>query len=105
MIQDHARARNLDSRSPDTASFEDIRRFQLHVAASGVGVGVINRTASALRFFFRVTLGRYAIVEHTHFIHEPRKLARMMGGDVTVTSEPGKGSVFTVCRPVGPDMN
>jgi hypothetical protein len=41
-------------RSPDTASFEDIRRFQLHVAASGVGVGVINRTASALRFFFRV---------------------------------------------------
>src|SRR5206468_12187341 len=74
LIQDHARARNLDSRSPDTASFEDIRRFQLHVAASGVGVGVINRTASALRFFFRVTLGRYAIVEHTHFIHEPRKL-------------------------------
>jgi integrase/recombinase XerD len=27
-----------------------------------------------LRFFFRVTLKRYDIVEHTHFIHEPRKL-------------------------------
>ena len=60
-------------RSPDTATFEDVRRYQLHLAASGVGVPTINQTVSTLRFFFRVTLRRYDIVEHAHFIHEPRK--------------------------------
>jgi site-specific recombinase XerD len=71
-------------RSPDTASFEDIRRFQLHVAASGVGAGAINRNVSALRFFFRVTLKRYAIVEHTHLIHEPRKLPVVLSPEEVV---------------------
>ena len=61
-------------RSPDTASFEDVRRYQLHLASSGVGVPTINQTVSTLRFFFRVTLKRHEIVEHTHVIHEPRKL-------------------------------
>ena len=61
-------------RSPDTASFEDVRRYQLHLAASGVGVPTLNQTVSTLRFFFKVTLKRQDIVEHTHVIHEPRKL-------------------------------
>jgi integrase/recombinase XerD len=61
-------------RSPDTATFEDVRRYQLQLAASGVGVASINQTISTLRFFFRTTLKRHDIVEHTHFIREPRKL-------------------------------
>ena len=71
-------------RSPDSASFEDIRRFQLHVSARGVGAGAINRNVSALRFFFRVTLKRYAIVEHTHLIHEPRKLPVVLSPEEVV---------------------
>ena len=61
-------------RSPDTASFEDVRRYQLHLVTSGVGVPTVNQTVSTLRFFFRITLKRHDILEHTHFIHEPRKL-------------------------------
>jgi integrase/recombinase XerD len=61
-------------RSPNTASFEDVRRYQLHLAASGVGVPTINHTVSTLRFFFKVTLGRSEIENYTQFVRQPRKL-------------------------------
>src|SRR5207244_107572 len=61
-------------RSPHTASFEDVRRYQLHLATSGAGVPTLNQSVSTLRFFFRVTLRRADIVNHTQFVHEPRKL-------------------------------
>jgi site-specific recombinase XerD len=61
-------------RSPDTANLEDVRRFQLHLAENGAQAPLLNHTVSALRFFFRVTLGRHDIIEHTTFIREPRKL-------------------------------
>jgi integrase/recombinase XerD len=65
-------------RPPDTASFEDVRRFQLHLAESGADTPTVNHTVSALRFLFRVTLKRYAIVEYTHFVREPRKLPMVL---------------------------
>ena len=43
-------------RSPDTATAEDVRRFQLHQREYGVGESVIGATVSALRFLFGVTL-------------------------------------------------
>jgi integrase/recombinase XerD len=61
-------------RSPDTATFEDVRRFQLHLADSGADTPTRNHATSALRFFFRITLKQAAIIEHTQFIHAPRKL-------------------------------
>src|SRR5436305_2055774 len=60
--------------SPDTASFEDVRRFQLHLAANGAHIPILNHTGAALRLFFRITLKRSDIIEHTTFLHEPRKL-------------------------------
>jgi integrase/recombinase XerD len=55
-------------------SFEDVHRYQLHLTMSGAGVPTVNQTVSMLRFFFQITLKRHDILQHTHFIHEPRKL-------------------------------
>jgi site-specific recombinase XerD len=60
--------------SPDTASFEDVRRYQLHLVSSGVGVPTINHALTALRFLFMVTLRRPDVVAELPFIQEPRRL-------------------------------
>jgi integrase/recombinase XerD len=71
-------------RSPDTASSEDVRRYQLHLTASGVGVPTINQTVSTLRFFFKVTLARPDLVERTTFVREPRKLPVVLSPEEVV---------------------
>ena len=43
-------------RSPDSASADDLRRFQLHLAQNGVSNQTINATITGLRFLFEVTL-------------------------------------------------
>jgi hypothetical protein len=45
-------------RSPDTASLEDIRRFQLQVAASGVGARAINRNLVFVGMHGEKNIGR-----------------------------------------------
>ena len=61
-------------RSPDTASNEDLRLFQLHLTANRVGAATINGTVTALRFFFTVTLDRTDVIKHLTFGPEPRKI-------------------------------
>ena len=60
--------------SPDQASTDDIRRYQLHLASSDLGVPSVNAAMTALRFFFKVTLRRSDVVEDVVFIREPRRL-------------------------------
>src|SRR5262249_57556600 len=45
-------------RSPDQATAEDLRRFQLQMRLEGASATTMNAAVSALRFFFGVTLGR-----------------------------------------------
>ncbi len=61
-------------RSPDQASAEDLRRYHLHLASSGTTTPKLNAAATALRFFFSVTLGRQNVTERLPFVREPRKL-------------------------------
>jgi site-specific recombinase XerD len=61
-------------RSPDTASAEDLRRYQLHLARSGASAPTQNATVTALRFFFEVTLGCRGATDHLPFVCQPRKL-------------------------------
>ena len=68
-------------RSPDKATFEDIRRYQLHVAKNGVGVPTQNATMTALRFFFRVTLRRPEVTDEIAFSREPRRLPVVLSPD------------------------
>jgi site-specific recombinase XerD len=60
--------------SPATARFEDLRRYQLHLASRGAGVPTINHTLTALRFLFTVTLRRPQVAARLPFIREPRRL-------------------------------
>ncbi len=60
-------------RSPDTATSEDLRRFQVHLAKQQIGVATINAAIAALRFFFNVTLERPDLVRHLTTVNTPRK--------------------------------
>jgi integrase/recombinase XerD len=58
-------------RSPDTATSEDLRRFQLHMALQQISAGLINAAVAALRFFFNVTLERPDLVRHLTTMNTP----------------------------------
>jgi integrase/recombinase XerD len=60
-------------RSPDTATSEDLRRFQLHMAQQQIGAATINAAIAALRFFFTVTLERPEHVRPLRAVNEPRR--------------------------------
>src|SRR3981081_155038 len=71
------------NRSPDTATTEDIRRFQLHLAEAGVSICNRNRIMTGVRFLFRVTLRRLDLAAEIYHIREPQKIPLVMSPDET----------------------
>jgi site-specific recombinase XerD len=70
--------------SPNRATIDDIRRYQLSLASSGLGVPSVNAAMTALRFFFKVTLRRGEVTEDIVFAREPRRLPVVLSPDEVV---------------------
>ena len=68
-------------RSPDTATLEDIRLFQLHLAETGMSIGNRNRIMTGVRFLFRVTLRRLDLAAEIYHLREPQKIPQVVSPD------------------------
>jgi len=61
-------------RSPDTASVEDLRRYQLHLVDQGVSPISLNAAITGLKFFFEVTLDHGELMYKMHPVRVPHTL-------------------------------
>jgi len=68
-------------RSPDTATAEDLRLFQLHMVDEGATTSTLNATVSGLRFFFEVTLSQPELLKKITYVSQPRKLPIILSRD------------------------
>src|SRR5215831_5081944 len=68
-------------RSADKATAEDVHRYQLWLASIGASVGTANVSATALRFFFKVTLKRHDLADELISTREPRRLPVVLSSE------------------------
>jgi integrase len=82
-------------RSPDTATAEDLRRFQHRQAQTGVRPPSINSAVAALRFFFTVTLDRPDLSRRLTVVREPRRLPAVLSvEEVTLLLQAAPGPKY-----------
>ena len=86
----HSQRNHLDScarfaaflgRSPETATADDIRRFQLFLIESGVNIAYRNRIMTGVKFLLRVTLRRHDLAAEIYHLKEPQKVPRVLSRD------------------------
>ncbi len=61
-------------RSPDTATAEELRGYQLHCVKQGISAITLNATITGLRFFFEATLARKEVMAKMHPVRVRRTL-------------------------------
>jgi integrase/recombinase XerD len=82
-VQSCKRFATFLKRSPDTATAEDIRRFQLHLSDTGASICNRNPIMTGVRFLFRVTLRRLDLAAEIYHLREPQKVPLVMSQDET----------------------
>jgi integrase/recombinase XerD len=80
-IQSCVRFAAFLKRSPETATPDDIRRFQLHLIESGLSIGNRNRIMTGVKFLVRVTLRRLDLAAEIYHLREPQKIPQVMSPD------------------------
>src|SRR4029077_4875320 len=93
-------------RSPDTATAEDLRLFQLHQTQIGMQPPSISSAVSALRFFFTVTLDRPDLARRLTVVPHPRRIPSVLSvEEVTLllqaTSGPKYKAAFAIAYGAG----
>ena len=80
-IRDVGRFATFLARRPDTATAEDVRRFQVEQREAGVPLPTMNAIVSALRFFFTHTVDRPDLARKLVKVTYPRKLPVVLSPD------------------------
>ncbi|MBN8818695.1 MAG: site-specific integrase [Sphingomonas sp.] len=77
-LRDVARFASWLGRPPDTATDEDLRRYQIEQSQTGQGAPAMNAAVSALRFFYTRTLDRPDLTRKLHRVKHPRALPTVL---------------------------
>ena len=80
-LRDIGRLATFLGRSPDTATADDLRRFQIEQQDDGVPVPTMNSIVSALRFFFTHTVDRPDLARRLVRLAHPRNLPVVLRRD------------------------
>lgn len=80
-LRDVGRFATFVGRSPDMATAEDLRRFQIEQGEAGMPAPTMNSIVSALRFFFTHTLDRPDLARKLVRVRHPRKLPVVLSRD------------------------
>jgi integrase/recombinase XerD len=68
-------------RSPDTATADEVKAFQLHLIESGASICNRNRIMTGVKFLLKVTLRRHDLAAEIYHLKEPQKIPLVLSQD------------------------